>query len=139
MAELLIFDLKVATIQMWEAHAAHQRSLETLIDDCYLFLTLAARPLELLGVPLEQLPYEAERCLRELDAVAQSVEDTTLLTVHGELKDACSVLVQRVLPSIERWMGLSGRFGEILNIDNIPARNNEFSGQLQDVSAPDKA
>jgi len=117
MAELLIFDLKVATIQMWEAANTHQKSLEVLIDDCNLFLTLAARPLDLLGVVLAELPSEAERCLRELDAIAQNVEDATLLCVHNELKDACTVLIKRVMPSIERWLGLSGKFAEILSID----------------------
>lgn len=122
MAELLIFDLKVATIQMWEAAASHQKSLEVLIDDCHLFLTLAARPLDLLGVALQELPAEAERCLRELDAIAQYVEDATLLCIHEELKDACTVLIKRVMPSIERWLGLSGKFAETLSIEsNLPS------------------
>lgn len=119
MAELLIFDLKVATIQMWEGERSHQKSLEVLIDDCHLFLTLAARPLDLLGVSLHELPYEAEMCLRELDSLAQNVEDATLLSVHGELKDSCTILIKRVLPCIERWLGLSAKFAEILNIDGV--------------------
>lgn len=131
MAELLIFDLKVATIQMWEGSAAHQKSLETLIDDCHLFLTLAARPLDLLNVPVAELPHDGERCLRELDATAQSVEDATLLCVHGELKDSCTVLVQRVLPAVERWLGLSGKFGEALNIDDLPLQDQGY-GQMAD-------
>lgn len=140
MAELLIFDLKVATIQMWEGNAAHQKSIETLIDDCHLFLTLAARPLDLLGVPLSELPDEGERCLRQLDAVAQNVEDATLLCVHGELKDACTVLVQRVLAAVERWLGLSGRFGEILSIDNAPMDSLPYAVGTEDlISGQNKA
>lgn len=128
MAELLIFDLKVATIQMWEAAKAHQSSMETLLDDCQLFLLLAARPIDLLGVKLDELPYDAERCLRELDSIAQYVEDATLLCVHEELRDACAILCNRVLPCIEKWMGASGHFAEFLNIDRVPIQPGDGTG-----------
>ena len=135
MAELLIFDLKVATIQIWEAAKTHQKSLEVLIDDCHLFLTLAARPLDLLGVNLDQMPMQAEQCLRELDAISYSVEDATLLCVHGEFKDACTILVRRVLPSIERWLGLSAKFAEVLNIDRVLPVELGADGFTPDVVA----
>lgn len=134
MAELLVFDLKVVTIQMWEAARTHQKMMEVLIDDCHLFLTLAGRPIELLGVPLDELPYDAERCLRELDAIAQNIEDATLLCVHSELRDACALLVNRVLPCIERWIGLSGAFASFLQVDKVAPV--DLSGDLPGVYHP---
>jgi hypothetical protein len=134
MAELLVFDLKVVTIQMWDAVRTHQKMMEVLIDDCHLFLTLAGRPIELLGVPLEELPYDAERCLKELDAIAQNVEDATLLCVHGERRDACALLVNRVLPCIERWIGLSGTFAAFLEVDKVAP--TDLSGELPGALSP---
>jgi hypothetical protein len=47
------------------------------------------------------------------------VEDATLLAVHEESKDACHVLVGRVMPSIERWLGLTAVFAKELEIDRL--------------------
>ncbi len=133
MAELLIFDLKVVTIQMWEAAKSHQKSLDVLLDDCQLFLSLASRPIDLLGVSLDELPCDAERCLRELDAVAQNVEDATILCVHNELKDSCAIMVNRVLPCIERWLGLTAKFAEFLQIDRPELGSTQGETTTQNV------
>jgi hypothetical protein len=117
MAELLVFDLKVVTLHLWEGSRHQDKSLETLINDCHKFLLLGARPLDLLDANPYTLPEAAQQCLRQLDNVAANVEDATLLAVSGEKKDACHVLVARVKPAIERWLGLSAVFAEHLEID----------------------
>lgn len=119
MAELLVFDLKVATLHLWSNNRQQDKSLETLLNDCHKFLSLGARPLDLLGADPHALPPVAQQCLRQLDLVATHVEDATLLAVSGQLKDACHVLVARVKPSVERWLGLSAAFAEHLEIDRI--------------------
>jgi hypothetical protein len=126
MAELLVFDLKVATLHLWDNSRHGEKSLETLINDCHKFLMLGARPLDLLGTDPHALPGAAQQCLRQLDAIAGSVEDATLLAVNGEKKDACHVLVARVKPAIERWLGLSAAFAEQLEIDRLEVPN--FAG-----------
>lgn len=119
MAELLVFDLKVATLKMWDNHRYFEKSLETLLSDCNLFLSLGARPLELLEFNLTELSTSSEGCLRQLDAIANHIEDATLLAVHGEPRDSCHVLVARVLPAIERWLGLTAVFAQELEIDKV--------------------
>lgn len=119
MAELLVFDLKVATLHLWDNSRYQDKSLETLLTDCSLFLSLGARPLDLLGKSPDDLPPVAQDCLKQLDAVANSVEDATLLAVSGNGKDACHLLVGRVMPAIERWLGLTVPFAEHLQIDKV--------------------
>lgn len=119
MAELLAFDLKVVTLHLWDNSRLQEKSLETLLTDCTLFLSLGARPYELLGHDPLQLPQSAQECLRQLDAIAHHVEDATLLAVTGSPKDACHVLVARVIPTLERWLGLTPEFAEHLQIDRI--------------------
>ena len=119
MAELLVFDLKVATLHLWSNNRQQDKSLETLINDCHKFLSLGARPLDLLGADPHTLPSVAQQCLRQLDSVAANVEDATLLAVSGEAKDACHILVARVKPAVERWLGLSAAFAEQLEIDRL--------------------
>lgn len=121
MAELLVFDLKVATIHLWENSRYQEKSLETLLSDCQLFLLLGARPIELLGRDPHDLPHAAEGCLRQLDAVAGHLEDATLLAVNAKAREACHVLVGRVLPTVERWLGLTAAFAEHLEIDEAGA------------------
>ena len=123
MAELLVFDLKVVTLHIWEGSRHQDKSLETLITDCHKFLSLGARPLDLLGANPHTVPAVAQQCLRKLDLVASNVEDATLLAVNGEKKDACHVLVARVKPAIERWLGLSAAFAEQLEIDRLHVPN----------------
>ncbi|WP_186648841.1 hypothetical protein [Fluviispira vulneris] len=119
MAGLLVFDLKVVTLKLWDPGKNYEKSLETLLSDCNLFLTLAARPIYLLNKDPEQLEPEAERCLRELDKIANHIEDATLLAVHEHGKEACHVLVGMVKPAIERWIGLSAKFAQILEINTV--------------------
>lgn len=118
MADLLIFDLKVAAIKIWDNEKAYEKTLETLLQDCNLFLTLAAKPIYLLNKEPEALEVEAQNCLQELDRIANYVENATLLAVHGRSKDACYVLVGMVKAAIERWNGLSAIFAQSLNINN---------------------
>lgn len=119
MAELLIFDLKVATLQIWDGTKNFDKSLETLLNDCKLFLTLAARPIELLNQNPYELPQQAESCLRQLDATANNLEDAVLLAVNGKNKESCQVLVARVLPCIERWLSLAVPFAGHLQIEQV--------------------
>lgn len=123
MAELLTFDLKVTTLHLWDNLKVYEKSLETLLADCKLFLTLGVRPIELLGYDPMSLPKEAEACLRQLDAVANNIEDATLLAVHGKSREACRALVSRVLPSIERWLSMTVPFASILQIDEVSVPN----------------
>ena len=144
MAELLVFDLKVATLKMWDNNRYFEKSLETLLSDCNLFLTLGARPIELLECNLLQISTSGEACLRQLDAVANHIEDATLLAVNGEHRDACHVLVARVQPSIEKWLGLTAAFAQELEIDKVqvptiitegvPGLATPHAGQLKSVA-----
>lgn len=119
MAGLLVFDLKVVTLKLWDSGKNYEKSLETLLNDCNLFLSLGARPIYLLNQDPEKLEPEAQLFLRQLDTIAQHVEDATLLAVHGHSKDACYVLVGMVKPAIERWIGLSAKFAQILDINTV--------------------
>ncbi|NBW80257.1 hypothetical protein EBR21_00750 [bacterium] len=119
MAELLVFDIKVATLRMWDSNSFAEKELDTLLKDCHSFLTLGAHPLDLLQRSPLELSATAQDCLRELDQVAQKVEDATLLAVHSQYKDSCHVLVGRVMPTIERWLGLTAAFAKELEIDRI--------------------
>lgn len=119
MAELLIFDLKVATLQLWDGTKTYDKSLEALLNDCKLFLTLGARPIELLNHNPYELPQQAEQCLRQLDAIANNLEDSVLLAINGKCKESCQVLVARVLPCVERWLSLTVPFATHLQIDQV--------------------
>ena len=119
MAELLVFDLKVATINLWENTRTQQKNLETLIGDCHLFLSLGARPIDLLGRDPRTAGPAIENCLRQLDRIANNVEDAVLLAAHGRGRDACHVLVARVMPAIEGWLRLSHDFAEHLSIGDV--------------------
>ena len=130
MSDLLIFDLKVATLKIWDNEAAYEKTLQTLLEDCNLFLTLAAKPIYLLNKDPEMMEVEAQNCLQELDRVANYVENATILAVHGRNKDACFVLVGMVKAAIERWNGLSAIFAQSLNINkdsNTPILSEQAS------------
>jgi len=119
MADLLVFDLKVATLHLWNENNQGEKSLHTLLEDCRLFLTLAAKPIYMLeGLEIHDDP-DVYNCLKELDDIANQVENATILAVHGRSKDACTVLVGWVKPSIERWIGLSAPFASKLNINMV--------------------
>jgi hypothetical protein len=133
MAELLVFDLKVATLALWENTSGSAKTLETLLNDCQKFLMLAARPLDLLGAKPHELPTHAQEYLKQMDAIANSLEDATLLAVRGHNRDACHILVSRVMKGTERWLGLSIAFAQVLEIDKV----QEFSPyQVHDSVAP---
>jgi hypothetical protein len=135
MADLLIFDLKVATLKIWDNELTYIKKLERLLEDCNLFLNLAARPIYLLNRKPEDLEIEAGNCLQELDRIANYVENATILAVHGRNKDACYVLVGMVKTAIERWIGLSAIFAQSLNI-NREANTAIFGEQVgQEISA----
>jgi hypothetical protein len=119
MAELLVFDIKVVTLRMWDSNTFAEKELDTLLKDCHTFLTLGAHPLDLLQRSPLELSATAQDCLRELDQIAQHIEDATLLAVHTQSKDACHVLVGRVMPTIEKWLGLTAAFAKELEIDRI--------------------
>lgn len=119
MAGLLVFDLKVVTLTLWDSGKNYEKSLETLLNDCNLFLSLGARPIYLLNKDPEKLEPEAQLFLRQLDTIAYHVEDATLLAVHEHSKEACHVLVGMVKPAIERWIGLSAKFAQILDINTV--------------------
>lgn len=119
MAGLLVHDLKVVTLQLWESGKDYEKNLEILLNDCNLFLSLGARPIYLLNKDPEQLEANAQVFLRQLDLIAKHVEDATLLAVHDHSKDACYVLVGMVKPEIERWIGMSAQFAQILDINTV--------------------
>jgi hypothetical protein len=124
MANLLVFDLKIVTLKLWDSTQEYAKSLENLLNDCHLFLSLAARPLCLLQKKPEELEHDAQIFLKQLDLIAQYLEDTTLLAVHGHKKEACYMLVGKVKPAIEQWIGLSGRFAQILDINSLNNKNS---------------
>ncbi|NBO37827.1 hypothetical protein EBU99_04510 [bacterium] len=130
MAELLIFDIKVTTLKLWDANSFAEKEIENLLKDCHTFLTLGAHPLDLLQRSPLELSATAQDCLHELDKVAQCVEDATLLAVHSQCKDSCHVLVGRVMPAVERWLGLSTIFAKELEIDRLERPN---LGEAADV------
>ena len=116
MADLLMFDIKVSTIRLWNSEADYEPTLATLLKDCYYFLSLAARPIYLLNKELKDLDPQSEACLKELDKIANALEDATLFSVHKKNKEACEVLILIVKPAIETWIGLSAMFAEKMNI-----------------------
>lgn len=116
MAELLVFDLKVATLNLWDNTRTQTKNLETLINDCNLFLSLAARPMDLLGQDPLSVEKPVEECLRKLDEVANNLEDAVLLAAHDRGRAASHVLVARVMPAIEKWLSLSSIFAEHLSL-----------------------
>ena len=128
MAELLVFDLKVATLHLWENLRSQEKQLLTLLRDCQLFLQLAANPLELLGKQPQELEPTAQQSLAALDELADRLEETVLLAVHGHGEDAAQVLVARVRPAIERWIDLSTPFAETLGLEStvIPDFRADF-------------
>ncbi|MBX9702986.1 MAG: hypothetical protein K2X39_02415, partial [Silvanigrellaceae bacterium] len=83
MANLLIFDIKVTTIALWDSSKTITKSLETLLNDCKLFLSLGAKPVYLLDKEPTELEESAQRCLKQLDQVASYLEDATLLTINN--------------------------------------------------------
>lgn len=119
MAGLLVFDLKVVAIRLWESGKNYEKSLETLLNDCNLFLSLGARPVYLLQKDPNNIEQEAQDCLKQLDLIANHVEDATLLAVHDSPKEACYTLVGMAKPAIERWIGLSAKFAQILDINTV--------------------
>lgn len=123
MAGLLVFDLKVVTLKLWDSGKNYEKSLEILLNDCNLFLSLGARPIYLLNKDPDTLELEAQLFLRQLDTIAHHVEDATLLAVHEHAKEACYVLVGMVKPAIERWIGLSAKFAQILDINTVTITN----------------
>lgn len=137
MAELLVFDIKVATLKMWDSHVFAEKELDTLLKDSHSFLTLGAHPLGLLQRSPFELSASAQDCLRELDRIAQCVEDATLLAAHAQHKDACHVLVGRVMPSIERWLGLTAVFAKELEIDRVQRPMIAEPTELSHVKHPD--
>lgn len=119
MAELLTFDIKVATLKLWDSNSFAEKEMDTLLKDCHSFLTLGAHPLDLLQRSPNEMSESAQNCLRELDGVAQHIEDATLLAVHSKFKESCHVLVGRVLPALERWLGMTAQFAQELEIDRV--------------------
>jgi hypothetical protein len=138
MAELLVFDIKVATLRMWDSSSIAEKELETLLKDGQTFLTLGAHPLDLLQKSPQELSSTAQDCLKELDRIAQSVEDATLLAVNQEFKDACHVLVGRVMPSIERWLGLTAVFAKELEIDRLEKPSLPETAEILAFKHPEK-
>jgi hypothetical protein len=119
MAELLTFDIKVATLKLWDSNSFAEKEMDTLLKDCHSFLTLGAHPLDLLQRTPKEMSESAQNCLKELDCVAQHVEDATLLAVQSKFKESCHVLVGRVLPTLERWLGMTAHFAQELEIDRV--------------------
>jgi hypothetical protein len=119
MAELLVFDIKVATLNLWENTRTQSKNLETLVRDCNLFLTLASRPVELLGRDPRNVEKPIEECLRLLDRIANGIEATVLLATRDQQKDACRIMVSKVMPNIESWLQATEAFSEKLNLTNF--------------------
>ena len=136
MADLLLFDLKVATLKIWENDKAYEKTLETLLEDCNLFLSLAAKPIYLLNKEPESLEVEAQNCLQELDRIANYVENATLLAVRGYAKESCTVLVGMVQAAIERWSGLSAIFAQSLHINGETNFNSVLRDRLNHENQP---
>lgn len=134
MAGLLIFDLKVVTVKLWGSGKNYEKSLETLLNDCNLFLSLAARPIYLLNKDITLLDQETQLCLKELDKIALHTQDATLLAVADHKKEACYMLAGKVKPAIERWLGYSAKFAQTLEINTVTNKNIISDSLLQENS-----
>jgi hypothetical protein len=132
LVELLVFDLKVATLRLWEPISAPfaNQALSKLLDDTRLFLTLAARPFQLMDQNPEELGVLSQQCLRKLDEIAEHLQDAVLLYTHKQPKNTCRVLVARVLPALEQWMGLAPAFATDLDVAMAPPRENLVSSSF---------
>lgn len=116
MADLLINDIKVSTLNLWNSEKDYEPTLETLIEDSYYFLSLAARPIYLLDANLNNLDPDSEKCLKQLDIISDLLRNIVYLSIKKQNKDSCHLLVAKVIPAIETWIGLSGSFAERLNL-----------------------
>ena len=116
MADLLLNDIKVSTLNLWNSEKDYEPTLETLIEDSYYFLSLAARPIYLLDANINSLAPDSEKCLRQLDKISDLLKNITYLSIKKQNKDACHLLVAKVIPAIETWIGLSGSFAANLNL-----------------------
>jgi hypothetical protein len=116
MAELLVFDIKVATLNLWENTRTQSKNLETLLHDCKMFLSLAARPIDLMGRDPRNVDKSVENTLRILDRIADGIEGAVLLATNNSQRDACRVLVAKVMPNIEAWLHAAEAFSDKLNL-----------------------
>ena len=116
MADLLLNDIKVSTLNLWRSEKDYEPTLETLIEDSYYFLSLAARPIYLLDANINNLDPDSEKCLKQLDTISNFIRKIAYLSIKKQNKDACHLLVSKVIPAVETWIGLSGNFAEKLNL-----------------------
>lgn len=135
MAELLVFDIKVATLNLWDNTRTQAKNLDTLLKDCSMFLKLAARPVELLGRDPRNAEKSVEDCLRFLDRIADGIEGSILLAANEQQRDACRVLVGKVMPNIENWLLATEAFSDKLNLTRFEynvagAQNSATSARL---------
>src|SRR5690606_13336644 len=86
----------------------------------------------LLGVELDGLPPAARNCLQQLDQIANHVEDATLLAVNNRNKEACQVLLVRLMPAIEKWLGLTSELARALGWD--PNENHAAAEDAEAIS-----
>lgn len=132
MADLVLQDLKITTIKLWDNNLNYEKSLDTLLHDCNLFISLAARPIYLLNVETESLENSAQQYVAELDRIANHLENTAILSAHGRRKEACQVLIGIVKTSIERWINLSTLFAQHLDIHSEKSIHPANSNFLQE-------
>lgn len=135
MADLVLQDLKIATIKLWNNSLNYEKNLDTLLHDCNLFISLAARPIYLLNTSTETLENSVQQYIAELDRIANHLENTAILCAHGRHKEACQVLIGIVKTSIERWITLSTLFAQLFDIHSeksTPRTNANFSQENQD-------
>jgi len=116
MADLLMNDIKVSTLNLWNSEKDYEPTLETLIDDSFYFLSLAARPIYLLDTNINNLDPDSEKCIKQLDKISDLLKNVTYLSIKKQNNDACHILVAKVIPAIETWIGLSGSFADNLNL-----------------------
>jgi len=116
MGELLAFDIKVATLHLWDNTKFQVQTLHSLLKDCQLFLSLGSRPIEVLGRNPREVPAPIMSLLGCLDSVADHVEDTILLATAQKPKEACHVLIARVLPALKDWLERSTELADYLHL-----------------------
>lgn len=133
MTDLLIQDLKQATVHIWKGKTDYTKSLEVLLKDCELFLTLAAKPVYLLEYCPESLHGEVRGALEELDKISSHVESATHLALTNRRKESCFVLMRYVAPCLERWAGLCASFAKFMGINEAGGAENILAPTSENI------
>ncbi len=100
-SKLLLFDVKLAIIDLWEGKNTTQ-VLKTLLIDSDLFLSLASRAVSLMGKNPKELNLDSQKSLESLDFLGTTLEEAIQCSIIDP-KVAAEVLGTQTLPILENW------------------------------------